>query len=288
MRSQDVQLAPIAASEVAQVAEFLHRELNARVSTSAWTRVMSPPWTNASPDCGFMLVSNGRVVGAYLTVKSQRDFGAEPVEVCNLGAFCVLDDYRPHSIRLLRAVLAQKGFTFTDFSPSGNVVGLNERLGFSHFDTSTRLVVNRPAVPRRHIVLSSDPQRLDAVLGESDRKIFHDHRSAPAARHLLVETPGGHAYLVFRRDRRKHLPWFASPLYVGGDGAVLARAWPAVGSYLLGRHGLPFTLAERRILGFSPGRGFDLKKPRAKMFRGGPLSPESMDYLYSELTLVEW
>ena len=54
-----------------------------------------------------------------------------------------------HSLRLLRELLRQKGYVFTDLSPSGNVPAMNERLGFRHLDVSTRLVVNRPSASRR-------------------------------------------------------------------------------------------------------------------------------------------
>ena len=55
----------------------------------------------------------------------------------------------------------------------------------------------------------------------------------------------------------------------------------------LGR-GLAVTLAERRVLGFSPGGpGRELARPRVKMYRGG-VGAEDVDYLYSELTLLQW
>jgi hypothetical protein len=168
------------------------------------------------------------------------------------------------------------------------VVALNERLGFTRLDTSTRLVPNLPVPDRRGVRLTTDPGRMAAVLGEVDLGIYNDHRDAPAARHLLVETPDGYAYLVFRRDRRKGLPLFASPLYVGGDSACLARAWPTVRTHLLLEHRLPFTLAERRILGFTPPWGVELPRPRPKMIRSRRLDPDLVDYLYSELVLLEW
>jgi hypothetical protein len=288
MGGSNIGLAPITADDVPRVAEFLHAELNREVAATAWTRLLTPPWARPDTDSGFMLLSDGQVVGAYVTVKSHRDIGPESLDVCNLAAFCVTEDFRAQSLRLLRAVLAQKGFEFTDLSPSGNVVALNERLGFTRLDTATRLVANLPGPGRRDVTVSADRRRLEAVLGESDLRIYHDHRDAAAARHLLVETPRGHAYLVFRRDRRKHLPLFASPLYVGGDRECLARAWPVVRTHLLRQHGLPFTLAERRILGFEPGVGVPLGTPRPKMVRGQRLDPGLVDYLYSELVLLEW
>jgi hypothetical protein len=92
---------------------------------------------------------------------------------------------------------------------------------------------------------------------------------------------------MYRCDRRKRLPVVASPLYVGGDAAVLEAAWPIVASHLLGR-GLVATLAERRVLGFVPaGPGRELAMPRTKMYRGA-VGAEAVDYLYSELTLLQW
>ncbi|QGN35620.1 hypothetical protein GJV80_14890 [Microlunatus sp. Gsoil 973] len=228
------------------------------------------------------------MVGAYLAVYSVRGGEAGPVRVCNLAAFCVLKEFRMHGLRLARALLAQQDYVFTDLSPSGNVVGLNERLGLRRLDTSTRLVANLPSTPRRGIRVSGDPEVIARVLRHGDSDVYRDHRAAAAARHIVAEHAGGYAYLVFRRDRRKGLPLFASPLYVGGDPAVLEAAWPSVTSHILLAHHLPATLAERRILGFTPRRGFELRSPRPKMTRGGRLAATDIDYLYSELALVEW
>jgi hypothetical protein len=136
--------------------------------------------------------------------------------------------------------------------------------------------------------VTTDPAALDRVLTGRDAEVYRDHRDAPAAQHLLVERDGAHGYFMFRRDRRKRLPLFATPLYAGGDPGALEAAWPAVGAHLL-RHGLPLTLAERRVLGFTPGGpGRELDRPRPKMFRSKDVGPESIDHLYSELTLVRW
>jgi len=240
---------------------------------------------NGGSNHGFQLVaSDGQIVGVYLAVYSTRD-ECRPA-VCNLAAFCVLEQHRPHSLRLVRALLGQKGYLFTDLSPSGNVPAMNERLGFHRLDTSTRLVLNAPR-PARGIRVTESPAMLEETLVGRDAIIYRDHRRAAAARHALILHDGGYAYLMYRRDRRKRLPIFASPLYAGGDAAMLEDAWPAVGSHLLGR-GLAATLAERRVLGFSPGGpGRQLARPRVKMYLG-KAGAEEVDYLYSELTLLQW
>lgn len=279
---------PITPEDADTVAAFLHANLNDRVSAAAWRRLILPPWDRSGPNSGFQLVTgDGTVVGAYAAVYSRREVDGATVDICNLAAFCVLEDFRAHSLKLIRALLRQPGFVFTDLSPSGNVVAMNERLGFHRLDTATRLVVNLPRPTRRGVRLTSDPAALEHVLEGRDAVVYRDHRAAAAVEHLLVEREGEYGYLVFRRDRRKRLRLFATPLFVGGSGTVIEAAWGEIRAHLL-RKGLVFTLAEHRILGFSAGLGTELSAPRSKMFRGDALRADQIDYLYSELTLVAW
>jgi len=276
------------ADDTVAVSRFLHQHLNSRVSTSAWGALLTPPWSADQPNHGFQLVADDTIVGAYVAVYSERDVDGAPRRFCNLAAFCVLEHYRGQSIRLIRAILAQPGVEFTDFSPSGNVVALNQRLGFAALDTATRLVPNLPCLPRRGLVISDDPSVVAGVLSGRDARVHADHKDAAAARHIVAIQGGEYGYLVIRKDRRKRLPLFASPLYVGGNQDLLRTAWPHIRSHLLFRHAALATLAERRVLGFRPALGFDLAAPRAKMIRSKHVHSEEIDYLYSELTLLNW
>lgn len=288
MANPGVSTHPITPEDATSVSEFLHANLNERVSAAAWKNLILPPWRHAGPNHGFQLVAgDGTIAGVYVAIYSQRSIDGATIDVCNLAAFCVLEDFRTHSLRLIRALLKQQGFVFTDLSPSGNVTAMNERLGFQHLDTSTRLVVNLPHIPRPGFRLTSDPATIKDTLGGADAIVYDDHRDAAAVEHLLVQRDGEYGYLIFRRDRRKGLQLFATPLYVGGSRACVESAWGAIRSHLLGK-GLVFTLAEMRVLGFARGLGTTLAAPRSKMFRGDGIPADRVDYLYSELTLVEW
>ncbi|WP_345801198.1 hypothetical protein AAIB33_17300 [Microbacterium sp. AZCO] len=288
MTAANLTLRAIGDGDVEAVGRFFSTHLDKSIPPERWRAVLAPPWAVSAPNHGYLLEGPDGLAGAYAAVYSEREVDGATVAFCNLAAFCVREEHRPHSLRLIRPLLDQKGYVFTDLSPSGSVVELDRRLGFTALDTSTRLVANVPRLPRRGVRATSDPAVIEATLRGRDAAAYRDHREAPAARHVVVVRGADYAYLVYRRDRRKGLRLFASPLYVGGDRDLLRREWSVVRSHLLLRARLPFTLAERRVLGFAAPLGAELRHPRPKMVRGAAVAPEDVDYLYSELALLEW
>lgn len=288
MPVRTTQLAPIHRADVGRVAGFLHENLNQRVSPEAWAAAIVPPWSSSAPNHGFLLQDAGRVVGVHLAFYSRRVIGGQEKQFCNLGAWCVLDSHRAEGLRLLRALLAQREFEFTDLSPSGNVVALNERLGFTRLDTATAVVPNLawPSWSRKARVVSDHEAIADLLAGD-ERQLFLDHRDAAAAHHLVLVAGAERCYIVARRDRRKNLPLFASLLHVGNQRLLSEHPMP-VRRHLLVHLGALATLAELRIVGIRPRLSTMLPTPRAKMFRSRDLGPEAVDYMYSELACVAW
>jgi hypothetical protein len=284
-----IRVAPIMDADVRPVAEFLHRELNQRVSADAWARSMRVPWAVDAPNHGYMLVDDdGAVVGANLAFYSERTIAGRVERFCNLGAWCVLPEHRFHSIKPLKALLAQEGYHFTDLSPSGNVVPINTRLKFEFLDTATALVPNLPwpGVPGR-VRISTDPAVIERTLSGRELEIYRDHMATRAARHVVLRSGAGSCYVVFRKDRRKGLPLFASVLHVS-DPELFRRFARAFSRHLLLRHGIPAMLVELRVVGQRLRPSVMLKAPRRKMFRSPRLAADQIDYLYSELVCVAW
>ena len=289
-----VRVAPIGEHDLPRVADFLHRELNQRVSAEQWQSAMRVPWAIEAPNYGFLLESEGGVVGVYLAFYSERLVAGVRERFCNLGAWCVLPEHRFSGLRLLKSLLDQPGYHFTDLSPSGNVAPLNTRLGFEFLDTDTALVPNLPwptwptwPVGADRLRLSSDPRVIEAALDGVDLQRYRDHVGTAAARHLVIQDGDRACHVVFRRDRRKNLPLFASVLYAS-DPELFARAWRRVSRHLLIRHGLPVMLVETRCLSRRVWPSVILPQHRRKMYRSHSLKPDEIDYLYSELVCVAW
>lgn len=281
-------LHPIAPDDGPRVGAFLHEHLNERVGPDVWAGALDVPWTAERPNGGFMLLDDGTIVGAHLAFYSERTIDGRRERFCNLGAWCVLPAYRFHGLRLLKALLAQDGYTFTDLSPSGSVVDINTRLSFRFLDTAAALVPNLPwpSLPGRTEVIA-DRAGIEQVLTGDQLQLYRDHASAAAARHVVLRRGDRWCYVVFRKDRRRGLPLFASVLHVS-DRELFARCRHPFARHLLLRHGMPAMLAEDRIVGRRPRLALDVKATRRKMFRSTNLDAAQIDYFYSELVCVPW
>ena len=283
-----VTVRPISGSDVPAVAEFLHESLNRRVPAGAWARALEVPWSVDAPNYGFLLADGDTVVGAYLAFYSDRIIDGRREPFCNLGAWCVKPEHRVGGLRLLKALVAQEGYHFTDLSPSGNVVGINTRLGFQFLDTSTVLVPGLPwpSLPGRHRI-TADPAQIERHVAGAELERYRDHVHAAAAHHALLLRGDEWCYVVFRKDRRKNVPAFASILHVSNPGLFAAMARPFA-RWLLVHHRVLATLAELRVVRQRPTPSVRLRSARPKMFKSPRLAPEQIDYLYSELVCVAW
>ena len=287
-RPLPVTVQPIETSDTERVAVFLNLHLNRRVPKEAWERAMAVSWGVEKPNSGFMLLQDDQVVGAHLAFYSDRQLDGVSERVCNLGAWCVLPEHRFHGLRLLRALLDQEGYSFTDLSPSGNVIALNARLGFDSLDTTTHLAPNLPWPGRPgRAIISADPELISRTLTGRELRLYLDHAGTGAARHLVLIRDGRSCYVIFRKDRRKGLPFFASILYAS-DRELLHELARPLARHLLLRHGVLATLTEERVAGRLPLPSLRLRSPRPKMFRSARLEAAQVDYLYSELVCLPW
>ena len=280
-----MQVAPITDADVDAAAGFLHAHLNTGVAQEVWAAAMNPPWGVDAPNHGFILRQDDDVMGVLLAFYSRRRVQGVDVDVCNLGAWCVLPEARLRSVGMLKTALAQDGYVFTDLSPSGSVVALNRRLGFTELDSSAVLLPCVPRLPRRHHRVVMDLDEIPSHLDEDQRRLYEDHRGTLAARHAVLIAPDGPCYVIYRRDRRRGLPVFATVLYASHPPRFQRMAGRFAGRLL--RSGVLAVLVDERI-GGRPRGARPVTMNRPKMVRSTSVRPVALDYLYSELVCVPW
>lgn len=282
-----VEVLPITDADLPAVASFLGTHFPPDTSADrwaqAWRRSVNLPGSEA-PNHGFLLRSEGRVVGAYPAIYSTRLIDGRRERFCNLAVWYVDPAHRFHSIRMLKALLAQEDWHFTDLTPIEVVQKLNLRLGFRYLDTTTALVPNLPLPTRPgRVRITADPERIEAALTGPARSYYRDHADCRWAQHLALIHGDRSCYVQWRRDRLKRLPLFASIRYAS-DPALLRQAFRQLGRYLLVRHGAVGTLAELRVVGGRPRPSLLLPNPKRRMVKSTTLPDAEFDYLYSEIT----
>jgi hypothetical protein len=279
-----IQLSPITDADIAAVADFLHANYKDRIP---WARsLLARPWKVAAPNHGFMLRDGQRIVGAHTAFYSERLIAGRAERFCDMGTWYVLPEFRSHSIRLVRALLAQDGYHFTALSPSYKVTAIHTRLGFRPLDTSAALIPNLPwpTLPGR-TTISADPDVIESTLAGTELELYHDHAQALAARHLVLLRGPDSCYVMYRETRIKAVT-VAVILHVS-EPEAFHRAIVPLTRNLLVRHRLLVTLAEQRIIGYRPPLSFKVT-PWPKMYRSASLAPDQIDDLYSELACVPW
>jgi hypothetical protein len=282
-----VKVEPITDTDLDEVGQFLGHNFPPDTSpehwAQAWRRSCNLPGSQA-PNHGMLLRSGDSIVGAYPAIYSTRQINGRTERFCNLAVWYVDPQHRTGSIRMVKALLAQPGYHFTDLTPIDVVQKLNLRLGFEYLDTDTALVVNLPwpTTPGR-VKISADRAVIDATLPEPARTYYRDHTGCRWARHLVLLHRGDACYVQWRPEARKGRTMFASVQYVS-DPPLFRAGFQALGRHFLTRHRLPFTLVEMRVAGGRIGPSLLLPNHRKRMFRSATLGPEQVDYLYSEIS----
>jgi hypothetical protein len=305
-----VDLTPITDVDVAAVANFLHANFFP-IPPLTWSRVMLMPWKADAPNHGFMLRDGQRVVGAYLALYSERLVAGRVERFCNLATWYVLPEYRLHSVRLLKALLAQDGYHFTDLAPNEKVESIHARLKFRYLDTSAVFV---PHLPWPTLLgktkISADAHVIADTLVGPDLEVYRDHVQAPAVHHLVLIRGSESCYVMFRKRLLKGRNVFASIHYVSNP-SLFRCAFTPLARYLLVHYRLLATVAELRVISIQPRISFLLPNPEAlirrhnsritrlyadryrvkfgpKMYLSSSLGPGQIDDLYSEVVCVPY
>lgn len=281
-----VTISPISDRDLDEVSRFLKQNMEPERELEFWQRVSSPPWSQQGPNHGFLLKVGGRIVGAYLAYYSERESAGQTFRLCNLGTWCVDPEHRFHSIRLLRAILAQEGYSFTDFTPSKRVVAINRRLGFTVLE-GTRITAHVAALQVKgwrgaRVLTGEEAQRCLDELGQGTT--LRDHQGVPGIEHAVLTDGKQACHLIFRNQRRHGIK--LSLLLYASDPRLLRRHSVRLAWHLLKRHGAALILAEQRVAAGLCRLRKELGEPSPRMLLSAGISSDEVDYLYSEMVCL--
>jgi hypothetical protein len=276
---------PLEDEHLREYCEFLHENMAQSHRVEDWVQAFKTRWIEDKPNNGFIMRNKaGEIVGGIGAIYSQQIVRGKPERFCNITSWCVLDEYRSGSMRLALALTSQKGYHYTDLTPTAVVASSLQFLKFKPLDSDRTVLFNLPW-PKGETEILTEPERLASRLSPDDARIYRHHREFPWLEHLAVGRSGEYCYVIFKRGVLKRLPT-VEVLYLGNPTLFL-RHYRALGNHFLLRRGRPMTRVESRFLPAKPLLSKTLSGYRNKVYRSDALGPEDIANLYSELACLD-
>lgn len=274
---------PVTTETLPELAEFLHANLTNARSPQAWIDGLKKSWGMTPPNHGFVLRDGGKIVGGIGAYYAERVIRGETQRTCNITSWCVLDAYRKQSMRLAMTLVGQKGFHFTDFSPTKVVGGVLQFLKFRPLDDRQAVIANLPW-PAIGSTLLSQAKDIESALKAEALNVYRDHASFPWLNHVLIGAANQWCHVIYKLSRFKGFP--SAHIYYLGDAAVFEKHFPRLARYFLLR-GIVTTHVECRFLSRNPWPSKIRSGFNAKVFLSPTLTDNDIDYLYSETMALD-
>jgi len=280
------QLSPIGDIDITNAASFLHHNMNQRFSPAEWERGLKSCWLENAPNHGFKLTVNGEIVGVICAIYSEQEIDGRKEKFCNPHTWCVLEPFRAKSVNLVLSLIRQPGFHFTMLSPNREGEKIFSFLGFKSLDRHKKLLFHVPSLCILGRVRISYGENISSShLSPVARTYFEDHWSFEWLRFLEFERDGRSGFLIFKQSTYKRLPC-ANILYIS-DKVLFENCWSSIRSWFLLRQGLFTSSIDDRMLVKPPLLSCSIQPGSAKFYMSESLSAEKIEYIYSELLVMD-
>jgi hypothetical protein len=283
-RPSEIRARRITPADRDAVAALLHKGFGLRRTRAFWQGAVDTLATRNVPDgmpqLGYLLESDGRVVGAILVIASTPRTGADPDAVrCSLSSWYVEPHFRIYAAMLAAIALRHDGATHLNISPAASTLPTLAVQGYARYCDGA--FVACPLLVRGDphatvLAANSEP----AVPFEAfEWNLLRDHAAFGCIAFWCATAERAYPF-VFRRRLAKFVLPCAQLIYCR-DTADVVRFSGLIGRYLAIR-GCPFVIIDAG--GPIPGLpGFYLDG-RPKYFKG-PDRPRLGDLAYTEAAL---
>ncbi len=276
----------IEAADIEAVASLLARGFPAhdrRFWLGAFAQLTRHDTPAGLPKYGYLLESEGAVVGAVLLICSTIPAGDATVTRCNLSSWYVDPPFRAYAPLLVSHALGQKDVTYLNVSPAPHTRPIIEAQGFSRYCDGIFIalpMVNRPFGGTKVTVFAVG-KRPKVDFDASDEDVLLQH-AALGCVSLWCATPERAFPFVFRpRLVRGFVP--CAQLIFCRDVADFVRFAGPIGRFLA-RRGKPFVILDANAP--IPGLlGWFSRGNMPKYFKG-PQRPRLGDLAYTECAVL--
>ena len=264
------------------VCALLHERMSSRISLEHWRRLFDYGWLTDKPDCGVLLLERGRLAGYLGVIHAQRRIGSRTVRTANLSSWYILKPMRGRGIGLamLQHATRDPAVTYTTFSSNPPALRVMAAAGLAPLDDA-RLIWWRSGKAPAGIEVLSDPTDLP----EHERRLLAHHQGLPVEPRLLRSADGDCLVVLSVKRKGADVAWH-EVLYLGAP-ALLARHAQAFADALLPPGESVLSVDARLLAGCATSGAERLPIPVPRYFRSPDLARREVDFLYSEIPLLD-
>jgi hypothetical protein len=237
----------------------------------------------ALPKYGYLLATDGAVVGALLLICSTMRTGGTTAARCNLSSWYVDPAFRAYAPMLVARAIRHKDVTYMNVSPAPHTRPIIEAQGFSRYSDGVFVAITalNGLFGGGNVEILDATQRPDVECDPFDREILLQH-AALGCDSLWCITPGQASPFVFRPRLVKGLIPCAQLIYCRGVDDFVRFAGP-IGRFLA-RQGKFLTVIDAN--GPIPGLVGWFQQGKMPKYYKGPLRPRLGDLAYTEYALL--
>jgi len=261
---------------------FLSENFNPELELDVWSLAFNRSWMLEKPNNGFMLLENNNIVGVLCALYAQRQTQGGIRNVCNTTTWFVLDAYRFHSLKLMIAILDQKGFFFTSLSASPEVYELHLQLKFRSHVTTLVAIPNLPKLNyfSKKLEILADPGSISRYLDSHIKQISIDHMNLATVHQVVFRTSDETLLVIFdictvRGLRATNILYLSNPdMFYQNQNEIC--------SYFLLHNYTLFTRIHRCSMSKVPTFSFEIKRNITLFYNGDIKELPFPEFIYSE------
>ena len=261
---------------------FLSSNFDRELKLDIWHSAFRNPWMPEKPNNGFMLEENGTVVGVLCALYSQRQTKKGIRNVCGNSTWYVLDTYRSHSLKLMAALLDQKGFFFTALSVTQELYEIHRRFKFQSKVTTLIAIPNLPKLNyfSKKLEILIDPESTSKCLDGHIKQISIDHMDIPTVHQVVFRTSDETLLVIFdictvRGLRATNILYLSNP-------EMFYQNQNEICSYFLLHNYTLFTRIHRCSMSKVPTFSFEIKRNITLFYNGDIKELPFPEFIYSE------
>ncbi len=271
-----------------EVADFLHEEMNRKISRERWFGLLDGRW--ADDDAGYALiaVADKRIVGVLAAVYADRTINGRQVRTCNLSSWYIVKAYRGGGLgyKMMSTALSEPDVTFTTYSSNAAALGVCLKAGMTTLDTK-RLVWHARCEPTKgRLAVFQNIKDAVHLIDPASQKVILDH-AGMNIHPLAFQTENGDlCTMVFSIKRKDGDIEFNEALYISDRVLFAANARALADEILPSRKAL-MSVDSRLLAGHKTDHDEILPLPVNRGFRPAGLAACEVDFLYSEIPLLD-